>query len=223
MKSKKEIKSIFSALADAHLQINSFGYGQEFEQQAVEGVEYPLMWVVPLSSPLNGVIYSRTYRIVIADRVRKDESDEIDVESDTDQILLDIVAYLYKYGAQNQINLQDGQVIEPFWEKWSDEVTGSFCDVVLDDQFDWDSCSLPIEGVIPSPSGCEAATITINSQSFTTVQSGATGNIIVKDTNGDSVGEKIGSEWIVPAASGSVTTEDEIIEMSFIYGQGISI
>lgn len=149
MKTKNQLKKIFSDFASSHLQINSFGYGEEFEQQALENVEYPLMWVLPNPSTLTNVQMNRSYRIIIADRVRKDESDEIDVESDTDLILSDCISYLYKYALQNELRLTDGVTFNPFWEKWSDEVTGAYIDVNLEDYFDFDSCNLPLADEIP--------------------------------------------------------------------------
>lgn len=224
MKTRNQIREIFSDFASAHLQIEQFGYGEEFEQQAVEGVSYPLLWVVPVQSQLNGVDYNRGYRLIVADRVRKDETDEIEVESDTELILLDALAYIYKYAQQNDLDLLDGNTLVPFWEKWSDEVTGHYADIQIQDYFDFNSCDLPISNQIPSGEfGCADATITVNSASFATADSGGVYNVVVKDTNGDAVGSKIGTEWIVPTASGSVTSEEEIIEMSFIYGQGINI
>ena len=46
---------------------------------------------------------------------------------------------------------------------------------------------------------CADGTILINGTSFGTVGSGEEVDIVVKDTNGSTVGSKIGSEWIVPA------------------------
>jgi hypothetical protein len=42
------------------------------------------------------------------------------------------------------------------------------------------------------------STITINSAAFSPYPSGATSNIVVKDSLGTAVGSKVGSEWIVP-------------------------
>ena len=149
MKTKNQLKKIFSDFASSHLQINSFGYGEEFEQQANETAVYPLMWVLPNASTLSGVQMNYSYRVIIADRVRKDESDEVDVESDTDLILKDCIAYLYKYALQNDLKLADGITFNPFWEKWSDEVSGAYIDVVLEDYFDYDSCNIPLADEIP--------------------------------------------------------------------------
>lgn len=50
---------------------------------------------------------------------------------------------------------------------------------------------------ITAPDG----TLTVNSAAFTTIKSNGSFNLPVKDTNGTSVGSKVGSDWIVPAAS----------------------
>jgi hypothetical protein len=219
LKTRSQFKKIFQDFATAHLQIHSFGYGQEFEQQAKEGLEYPLLWVVANSSPLNGVDMDYSYRLIIADRVRKDETDEIDVESDTDLILKDAIAYMWKYAQNNGMQFIDGLSIETFYEKWSDEVTGNFVDITIRDYFDYNSCTIPISGEIPSGEfGCAVATLTVNGVSYTTVASGDTYNLVVKDTNGLSVGSKIGEQWIVPPASGGGATELELIEYANIYG-----
>lgn len=150
MKSRNQIKKIFSEFASNHIQINTFGYGQEFEQQALEGVIYPLLWVIPTAYQINGVDNNYSYQIMVADRVRKDESNEPDVDSDTDIIIKDLISYLYKYCRQNELELLDTFTINPFWEKWSDEVTGVFTDVIIQDTFDYDACNLPIVDEIPT-------------------------------------------------------------------------
>ena len=94
------------------------------------------MWVLPNTSTLSGVQMNYSYRVIVVDRVRKDESDEVDVESDTDLILKDCISYLYKYALQNELKLTDGITFNPVWEKWSDEVSGAYIDVNLEDYFD---------------------------------------------------------------------------------------
>jgi len=166
MKTINQIKKVFQDYASSHLQINTFGYGQEFEQQAVEGIEYPLLWVVPVSSTVNKVDLDRTYRIIVVDRVRKDESDELDVESDTELILLDSLSYLYKYSLQNNLDLLDNQSISHVWEKWSDEVSGHYTDITIQDYFDWDSCNLPLADEIPSGEFPDIAGVYVSPQVF---------------------------------------------------------
>lgn len=150
MKSRNQIKKIFQDFANTHIQINEFGYGQEFEQQAVEGIKYPLLWVIPTPYQITGVDNNYSYQVIIADRVRKDETNESDVDSDTDIILKDLISYLYKFCRQNELELLDTFTINPFWEKWTDEVTGVFTDIIIQDTFDYDACNLPIIDEIPT-------------------------------------------------------------------------
>jgi hypothetical protein len=150
LKSRNQLKKIFNDFADTHIQINTFGYGQEFEQQALEGVVYPLLWVIPTAYQISGVDNNYSYQVLIADRVRKDETNEVDVDSDMDIVMKDLIAYLYKYTRQNELELPDSFTINPFWEKWSDEVTGVYTDIIIQDTFDYDACNLPIIDEIPT-------------------------------------------------------------------------
>ncbi len=149
MKTKNQLNFALKQLASNHLQIQSFGYGQKFEQQAVEGVGYPMMWVICNDETLANGLLSYNYRIIIADRVRKDETNELEVESDTDIIIKDVISYMHRYCLQNQLTLNESTTISPFWEDWSDEVTGHFCDLSFEDFFDFDSCNLPLADEIP--------------------------------------------------------------------------
>jgi hypothetical protein len=71
-----------------------------------------------------------------------------------------------------------------------------------------DSSCIPelCEGLIIPPVGCLPGLIVINGVNFGSVVSGGTLEIPVKDTDGVSVGEKIGTEWIVPKGQGDPAT-----------------
>lgn len=59
--------------------------------------------------------------------------------------------------------------------------------------------SMPLQPNTTTTISCADAHLEVNSDPFTDIPSGATYNLVVKDTNGDPVGEKIGTEWIVEA------------------------
>jgi len=222
MKTKNQIKDIFQVFADNHLQIHSFGYGQEFEQQAIENEVYPLMWVLPTTATLNGGEFGRTYRIAIADRVFKGEFNEIEVESDTELMILDLVAYMERYGEINRINISTNKVLTPFWEKFNDEVTGHYLDITIVDFFDSDSCSIPMEGITPAPPilPCANAVLNVNGALFTNIASGSTFPLFVKNISGVQVGSKVGSEWIVPDSE-NATYEILDIDLNVLYSGSI--
>jgi len=75
---------------------------------------------------------------------------------------------------------------------------------------DGSTASVPsMEDLVCTPSGsCADADIEINGTPFTSVASGATEDIIVKDTDGVQVGSKVGSEWIVPLGNPNYTIDN---------------
>jgi hypothetical protein len=214
-KTANQIKSEFELLASGHYQIHSFLYAQEFEQQAYENLIYPLMLVYPLGGNLSGTTYTRNYRVIIADRVLKSEGNELEVESDTQLIALDTLAYWMKLGTNERFSITSSNTITPFWEKWGDEVTGHFVDIGIEEFYDFNSCAIPLSGSIPSPTNpCKDARILINSVVYGNAPSNSNFNVVVKDQLGDLVGSLIGGEWIVntggTCADASYTIEDSL-------------
>jgi hypothetical protein len=214
-KTANQIKSSFELLASGHYQIHSFLYAQEFEQQAYENLIYPLMLVYPLGGSLSGTSYTRNYRVVIADRVLKSEGNELEVESDTQLIALDTLAYWMKLGTNERFSITSSNTITPFWEKWGDEVTGHFVDIGIEEFYDFNSCAIPLSGSIPSPTNpCKDARILINSVVYGNAPSDTNFNVVVKDQLGALVGSLIGGEWIVNVGSvcadATYTIEDSL-------------
>jgi hypothetical protein len=214
-KTANEIKSSFELLASGHYQIHSFLYAQEFEQQAYENLIYPLMLVYPLGGNLSGTTYTRNYRVIIADRVLKSEGNELEVESDTQLIALDVLAYWMKLGTNERFSITSSNTITPFWEKWGDEVTGHFVDIGIEEFYDFNSCAIPLSGSIPSPvNPCKDARILINSVVYGNAPSDTNFNVVVKDQLGALVGTLIGGEWIVntggSCADATYTIEDSL-------------
>ena len=214
-KTANEIKSEFELLASGHYQIHSFLYAQEFEQQAYENLIYPLMLVYPLGGSLSGTSYTRNYRVVIADRVLKSEGNELEVESDTQLIALDTLAYWMKLGTNERFSITSSNTITPFWEKWGDEVTGHFVDIGIEEFYDFNSCAIPLSSAIPSPTNpCKDARILINSVIYGNAPSNSNFNVVVKDQLGALVGSLIGGEWIVntggSCADATYTIEDSL-------------
>jgi len=214
-KTANEIKSEFELLASGHYQIHSFLYAQEFEQQAYENLIYPLMLVYPLGGNLSGTTYTRNYRVIIADRVLKSEGNELEVESDTQLIALDVLAYWMKLGTNERFSITSSNTITPFWEKWGDEVTGHFVDIGIEEFYDFNSCAIPLSSAIPSPTNpCKDARILINSVIYGNAPSDTNFNVVVKDQLGALVGSLIGGEWIVntggACADANYTIEDTL-------------
>jgi hypothetical protein len=214
-KTANQIKSEFELLASGHYQIHSFLYAQEFEQQAYENLIYPLMLVYPLGGSLSGTSYTRNYRVVIADRVLKSEGNELEVESDTQLIALDTLAYWMKLGTNERFSITSSNTITPFWEKWGDEVTGHFVDIGIEEFYDFNSCAIPLSSAIPSPTNpCKDARILINSVVYGNAPSDSNFNVVVKNQAGTLVGSLIGGEWIVNTGAGCLDSTYTITNSS---------
>ena len=121
------------------------------------------------------------------------------------QCCLDLLSYWKKQTDYRLVSVDVNTTLTSFTERFNDELTGWWIDIKLTQQYNYNKCAIPMDGLTPPPTNCLPATITINGQSFTIADSGTIEDIIVKDTSGTSVGSKIGSEWIVPEAGGSFT------------------
>ena len=142
MITKNTLYKWFNDFADNHTQIKDFGYGDYSDISMEIATTYPLMWVSPQPCPVEGYEIKYTYIIAIADRVWKDRENAVEVESDTMQICLDLLASLDDQSSNNW-ELDYATTITPFVEKWKDEVEGNFVTVVLKAPFNYDNCQIP--------------------------------------------------------------------------------
>jgi hypothetical protein len=203
-----QIIKVLSDFASAHYQINEFGNGdlwEVVEHNQEKDFNYPLLWVQDQPNSTTTGEIEMTFRCFFINLVQKDESNENEVKSDMHQCCLDLLSYWKKQTDYRLVSVDVNTTLTSFTERFNDELTGWWIDIKLTQQYNYNKCAIPMDGLTPIPSNCLPATITINGQSFTTAASGTIEDIIVKDTGGTSVGSKVGSEWIVPAAGGSFT------------------
>jgi hypothetical protein len=142
MVTKNNIAQWFRDFASNHTQIKDYGYGDFSDISMEEATKYPLMWVSPQPVPVEGLEIKYTYTIAIADRVDKERLNAVEVESDTFQICLDILASADDQSSNNW-ELDYATTITPFIEKWKDEVEGNMFTIVLKVPFDYNSCQIP--------------------------------------------------------------------------------
>lgn len=138
----KSIIDDFKLLADHHKQINSFGFGdaEEFgyltdtrdKEPNVDNQApyYPLMFVVPNTATQELQYMTYEFNVLVADILERDLDNMIDVLSDTNQILDDIISQFRlsvtdSLGNFNQnYYLDDSVQCIPFIEKYQDMVAG---------------------------------------------------------------------------------------------------
>ena len=132
----------FRMLADHHKQLNSFGFGsvEDFtywtesrnkeENTSFNAPIYPLMYVVPgdVEQNFGDMVYSFT--VIVADIIERDLANQIDVLSDTNQIMDDIIGQ-FRLSVTNSLGnfnneyyLDTPTVCVPFLEKYDDLLGG---------------------------------------------------------------------------------------------------
>ena len=133
----------FRLLADHHKQINSFGFGQyedlsywtesrlKQNNPTYESPYFPLLYVVPNnaieSMEQNGSSFTEyEFNLICMDIIDRDLTNQVDVLSDTNQILDDIVSQ-FRLSVRESLGcfnakyyLDDEVVYYPFLEKYSD-------------------------------------------------------------------------------------------------------
>jgi hypothetical protein len=139
----KQILSDFNQIANAHEQINSYGFGQ-IEQLTMDIVThkepvYTKMYVVPSATILNQNELTYNFRIIITDRLNEDLSNQRDAMSDTLEIIKDVFTILYLSEYESEWNA----TVNPFLEDYETKLCGWSMDLQITQPFDYNRCVLP--------------------------------------------------------------------------------
>lgn len=127
-----QLKELFNDFQTRHYQLNDYYFGELAEFGNSKSFQYPLLGVVPAQSTLikgNGATYNtiqHTFNIFVADLVKSGEENQMDVLSDTQQILIDLVAEIeqFEFFEDNNIEMVTDAVLVPFFERFDDLVGG---------------------------------------------------------------------------------------------------
>ena len=167
----------FRVLADYHKQIQSFGFGKvdEFtywnEMRLKEYNEhfnspyYPYMFVMPGEVTNNFGFTDYKFKIIIADIIQRDLANQVDVLSDTNQIMDDIIGQFRlsveeSLGNFNELYyLDDNVVCTPFLEKYDDLLGGWVADLSIQVMTPLDRCDAAFNSWLsPTPTGTPTGT-----------------------------------------------------------------
>jgi len=139
----KQIIQDFKEIADAHEQINSFGFG-ELEQitmdiETEKEPKYTKMYMIPDTTILNENQLTYNFKIIILDRINNDLSNQRDVMSDTLEIVKDVFTILYLSEYESEWNAS----VNPFLERYETILGGWTMDLTITQPFDYNRCDLP--------------------------------------------------------------------------------
>ena len=161
-------------IATAHRQINTFGFGYLWEIASSGSVDYPMMFVQPDGATFGRGEVGMKYKIYILDKVINGEADEEEVLSDTQQMLLDVLATLKNNEASYHLK-HDKIPLEDFTEKEVDNLAGWVADVQLWVNYDASRCDIPTATVNVGSDTCPRVTIYNNDGTVnTTIVAGGT-------------------------------------------------
>lgn len=139
----KQIIQDFKEIADAHLQINSFGFGEleqiTMDNETKEEPIYTKMYLIPDTTVFDQNQMTFNFKVFILDRINEDYSNQKDVMSDTLEIVKDVFTVLYLSEYESEWNA----TVNPFLEKYETILGGWVMDLQLTQPFDYNRCVLP--------------------------------------------------------------------------------
>jgi len=153
------------AIADAHKQINSFGFGDVWEINTSGDIVYPQMFAVLEPVTIGNRIETVNFTLLFMDRVKKGEVNEQEVLSDQLEIAKDVIAQL-QYQSYDWDFSKSTVTLTDFTERFEDDVSGFSVGIGLELPFDASRCVIPTtdtsitSGASSSSGG--AGTITVN-------------------------------------------------------------
>lgn len=143
-----QIIALFKAVATAHLQINSFGVGNEWDialpETGQKEPQYPMFWVVPQDSVRDGKEVKLNFALLFMDLVHKDDANLNEVHSDCLSIGLDVLAYLENPDFADAFLIEKRSNLYPFVGKSDDESSGWRLDLTMRIPFMADRCQIPM-------------------------------------------------------------------------------
>ena len=146
----KQVIEDLEEIADKHLQINSFGFGDITQlTMNIETEKEPLytrMYVIPTDTILNRNELTYNFQIIIADRLEDDYSNQRDVMNDTLEICKDVFTVLYL----SEYESVWGATCEPFLENYETVLAGWTLNLTITQPFDYNRCVLPERPFIPN-------------------------------------------------------------------------
>jgi hypothetical protein len=147
--SYKQILLDWKQFADAHEQINSFGFGDGslLTNDIYTKVEplYPRMYFIPDTTRLNENHLHITWTVIVVDKLEDDYSNQQDILSDCLEICKDFYskAYLSDY------DVEWNATLNPWLEDTETTLCGWSFVISVQQKFDYNRCVLPVTNFVP--------------------------------------------------------------------------
>ena len=139
-----QIIALLQTFANNHLQITSFGYGEDYDIEASGAKQAPLMWanVVNANRSKNELVIS--FKVVFLDLCEEDLTNENEILSDTLQTALDFIAeFQDSTYTNNGLYFTTDNAITPVHESFDNAWSGWSVDFSFRQQYYNDYCQIP--------------------------------------------------------------------------------
>jgi hypothetical protein len=161
----KALYQVFERLAESDLRVNEYRVSNIFEQDEKDLVT-PTVLINSIGSTLergaNGDIHTMTHRLALFCLSHKfeDDSDIVDVQSDTESILFDMAGRLNDAGEFYDLGfeIQGSPTAEPFYVKGNDGLAGSVMTIEVRGPYIIGECQLPTDPLPTIGSGYSGTT-----------------------------------------------------------------
>ena len=137
-----QLNKAFNTIANAHLQVKTYGFGQVMNIATSGTIQHPLMWV-ELENATNrsdGTFYQFTFYLM--DIVKNDLSNELEVLSDMFKIAEDIIAEI-RHKDWTFYVIREDILIDYYTEGFTDKVTGVKFNINIGTETPNDRCAIP--------------------------------------------------------------------------------
>jgi len=148
--SYKQILVDWEQFADAHEQINSFGFGDI--TQLVNNIDtkqeplYPRIYFQPQTTSLQENHMHMRWRVIVCDIINDDLSNQVDIWSDTLEIAKDFYAKAYLSDYEVDWNAS----LTPWYENEQTRLGGWTFEVSINQKYDYNRCVLPTTNFSPN-------------------------------------------------------------------------
>jgi hypothetical protein len=162
-KTYQNVVSVLKAAGDLHKQINTTTVGDIYDVDLEKkNTKYPLMHINPTSVQANESSLTYNFQIFVMDLVSEDtdwsgatvinQSNEQEVLSDCLSISTDIIGMFRHSDWQTESGFDVpvyfsgvGQTLEPFTERFDQNVTGWVFTIAIETENDFQTCVIPVE------------------------------------------------------------------------------
>ncbi len=136
------IVAYLQSFAANHKQVGGFFYGALYDINNWNGINYPLLGVVPQRSVIHKYYIELKLNIYMLDKIEQGDENRPEVLSDCFYTLLDLKALIYK-----DFNIwllpADDSDIEPLYENFDDYLGGWVLSLILKFDYIGNVCTIP--------------------------------------------------------------------------------